>query len=79
MRGNKMLTLIKGGLHPDRTDKLKELVDIDSLIELAEEFGLPLMIVNGEILIEGEESTVVFSIVSKNKCQLGYYGDKAVY
>jgi len=74
-----MLKLIKGGLHPDRTDKLKELVDIDSLIELAEEFGLPIMIVNGEILIEGEESTVVFSIVSKNECQLGYYGDKAVY
>ena len=74
-----MLTLIKGGFHPDRTDKLKELVDIDSLIELAEEFGLPIMIINSEILIEGEESTVVFSIVAKNKCQLGYYGDKAVY
>ena len=74
-----MLKLIKGGLHPNRTDKLKELVDITSLIELAEEFGLPIMIVNGEILIEGEESTVVFSIVEKNKCQLGYYGDKAVY
>jgi len=74
-----MLTLIKGGFHPDRIDKIKELVDIDSLIELAEEFGLPLMIVNSEILIEGEESTVVFSVVAKNKCQLGYYGDKTLY
>ena len=74
-----MLKLIKGGLHPDMIDKLKELVDIDSLIELAEEFGLPLMIVNSEILIEGEESTVVFSVVAKNKCQLGYYGDRTVY
>jgi len=74
-----MLTLIKGGFHPDRTDKLKELVDIDSLIELAEEFGLPIMIINSEILIEGEESTVVFSIVAKNRCQLGYYGDRTVY
>jgi len=74
-----MLKLIKGGLHPDMIDKLKELVDIDSLIELAEEFGLPIMVVNGEILIEGEESTVVFSIVAKNKCQLGYYGDKTLY
>jgi len=65
-----MLTLIKGGFHPSRRDGDKEVVNIDDIIELAGEFGLPLMIANGELIILGEERDVVFNIIGKNFAQL---------
>jgi hypothetical protein len=65
-----MLTLIKGGYHPSRRDIAKEVVNIDEIIELAGEFGLPLMVANGELIILGEERDVVFNIIDKNKAQL---------
>jgi hypothetical protein len=65
-----MLTLIKGGYHPSRRDIAKEVVNIDDIIELAEEFGLPLLIANGELIILGEEEDIIFNIIEKNKSQL---------
>ena len=53
-----------------KTDGRKELVSVDDLIYLADQYGLPVMIRKGEILVIGVEKTLIFNRVEKNLCQL---------
>lgn len=68
------LVLYKGGYHPSRIDKLKELVNESDLISLARQYGLFYILRPGEIEIVGEVSSLIFNKVEKNTCQL-----KAIY
>lgn len=64
------LTLIRGGMFENKIDGRKELVSVDDLMYLADQYGLPVMIRKGEILVIGVEKTLIFNRVEKNLCQL---------